>query len=118
MPHSSRVNLEDTIAAISTPLGEGGLAVIRLSGPLALAITGRCFSAVKPGIKLSDVPTHTLHFGHVRRDDQAIDEVLVAVMRAPRTFTREDVVEISCHGGILPATTAFLIAVARGRASA
>jgi len=94
----------DTIAAIATPLGEGGLAVIRVSGPGALAIADRCF--VSPGkslIKPSTAPTHTIHFGHIVRDGERIDEVLLAVMRAPKTFTREDVVEITCHGGLLPA---------------
>src|SRR5437899_1370903 len=95
---------EDTIAAIATPLGEGGLAVIRISGPQALAVADRCFA---PAGTLSKQPssaaTHTLHFGHVMSNGQSVDEVLLAVMRAPRTFTREDVVEITCHGGLLPA---------------
>jgi tRNA modification GTPase len=96
----------DTIAAIATPLGEGGLAVIRLSGPAALAIAGRCFHpAGKKAIMLAEVATHTLHYGHVQQQGRVVDEVLVAVMRAPRTFTCEDVVEISCHGGLLPAKT-------------
>jgi len=94
---------DDTIAAISTPIGEGGLAVIRISGAAALAIADRCFVAPagKAGT-LSAAPSHTLHFGHVVRDGEKIDEVLAAVMRAPRTFTREDIVEFTCHGGILP----------------
>ncbi len=94
----------DTIAAIATPLGEGGLAVIRVSGLVALAVADRCF--VSPGksqVKPSTAPTHTIHFGHIVRDGQRIDEVLLAVMRAPKTFTREDIVEITCHGGLLPA---------------
>src|SRR5437899_11588828 len=95
---------EDTIAAIATPLGEGGLAVIRISGPQALHVADRCFM---PAGRLSKQPslaaTHTLHFGHVMSDGQSVDEVLLAIMRAPRTFTREDVVEITCHGGLLPA---------------
>ncbi len=95
-------SLSDTIAAISTPIGEGGLAVIRLSGPQALAIADACFH---PGGNSSVVPTaaptHTIHYGHVVRGERVIDEVLVSVLRAPRTFTREDVVEISCHGGLL-----------------
>lgn len=90
--------LQDTIAAISTPLGEGGLAVIRLSGPEAISIVDRCFKGKAP---LSSVPSHTLHYGHIVHQGQNIDEVMTAVMRAPRTFTREDVVEVSCHGGIL-----------------
>ena len=96
--------LADTIAAIATPLGEGGLAVIRMSGAKAFAIAERCFvPAGKASQKPSAAPTHTIHFGHVRRDGKVLDEVLLAVMRAPRTFTREDVVEITCHGGVLPA---------------
>ena len=96
--------LDDTIAAIATPLGEGGLAVIRISGPGALAVADKSFvargqSAGQP----SAAPTHTIHYGHVVRGGREIDEVMLAVMRAPRTLTREDVVEISCHGGLLPA---------------
>ena len=96
--------LEDTIAAIATPIGEGGLAVIRLSGPVAFQIADQCFvSAANPSKALSNVPSHTLHFGRILQNGRVIDEVMAAVMRAPRTFTREDVVEISCHGGVLPA---------------
>lgn len=96
--------LSGTIAAIATPLGEGGLAVIRVSGPEALAIADLCFApAGRAAVKPSAVPTHTLHFGHVVREGHQIDEALLAVMRAPRTFTREDVIEITCHGGLLPA---------------
>ncbi len=96
--------LDDTIAAIATPLGEGGLAVIRVSGPLALAVADRSFvPAGKQTQPPSAVPTHTLHYGKVVRRGQFVDEVMLAVMRAPRTFTREDVVEISCHGGLLAA---------------
>ena len=96
--------LSDTIAAIATPLGEGGLAVLRVSGPQALSVADGCF--VPRGIssrKPSDASSHTIHYGHVVRDGRVLDEVLVSVLRAPRTFTREDVVEISCHGGLLPA---------------
>ncbi len=94
--------LTDTIAAIATPLGEGGLAVIRLSGAAALAIADRSFRPVgKSSSKPSDAPTHTLHYGKVVHDGRDVDEVMLAVLRAPRTFTREDVVEITCHGGLL-----------------
>src|SRR2546423_2820080 len=96
--------LDDTIAAIATPLGEGGLAVIRISGTAALAVADGCFTPVgKNAAKPSLATTHTIHFGHVMHNGQTVDEVLLAVMRAPRTFTREDVVEITCHGGLLPA---------------
>ena len=96
--------LDDTIAAIATPLGEGGLAVIRISGPKALAVADGCFApAGSVSSKPSAAATHTIHFGHVVHKGQNIDEVLLAVMRPPHTFTREEVVEITCHGGILPA---------------
>jgi tRNA modification GTPase len=101
---ASATNLDDTIAAIATPLGEGGLAVIRLSGSQALTVAERCFRpAGRMAPSPSAAPTHTLHFGHVVRGGEVVDEVMLAVMRAPRTFTREDVAEISCHGGLLPA---------------
>jgi len=95
---------EDTIAAIATPLGEGGLAVVRVSGPQALAIADRCFApAGAKSLRPSAAESHTIHYGRIVRAGRTVDEVLVGVMRAPRTFTREDVVEVSCHGGVLPA---------------
>jgi tRNA modification GTPase len=95
--------IPDTIAALATPVGEAGLAIIRISGPEALAVADRCFeppshSATRP----STAATHTILFGHITREGRPIDEVLLSVMRAPRTFTREDCVEITCHGGMLP----------------
>jgi tRNA modification GTPase len=96
--------LDDTIAAIATPLGEGGLAVIRLSGPQALVVADKSFRpASKQAIIPSRATTHTIHLGHILRGGQIVDEVLLAVMRAPRTYTREDVIEITCHGGVLAA---------------
>ena len=106
---------DDTIAVIATPIGEGGLAVIRISGPQALAVADRCFApAGLASPKPSAAATHTIHFGHVVRDGQHVDEALLAVMRAPRTFTCEDVVEITCHGGILPAKMVLDAALANG----
>lgn len=100
------MNLNDTIAAIATPLGEGGLAVIRLSGADALSVADKCFVPVgKTSAKASAAASHTIHYGHIEHAGKVVDEVLVAVMRAPRTFTREHVVEISCHGGLLVAKT-------------
>ncbi len=94
--------LPDTITAIATPIGEGGMAVVRLSGPQAFAIAGRCFKPAGASSKSpADAPTHTLHYGHIAREGVRVDEVMLAVLRAPRTYTREDTVEISCHGGIL-----------------
>jgi tRNA modification GTPase len=96
--------LDDTIAAIATPLGEGGLAVIRVSGAGAIEIAERSFRpAGKAARPISVAASHTIHYGHILWRGQAVDEVMVSVLRTPRTFTREDVVEISCHGGLLPA---------------
>ncbi len=95
---------DDTIAAIATPLGEGGLAVVRISGAEALAVGDKVFQpGGKSSLKPSAAPTHTIHYGKIVRQGETVDEVLLSVLRAPRTFTREDTVEISCHGGILPA---------------
>jgi tRNA modification GTPase len=95
---------DDTIAAIATPLGEGGLAVIRLSGSRALAVADRCFVPAGRASSIpSRAPSHTVHYGRIVHRTHPVDEVLLTVMRAPRTFTREDVVEIACHGGLLPA---------------
>jgi len=96
----------DTIAALSTPLGEGGIGIVRISGPQAIPLAEAIFHP-SDRTPLSQVPTHTLHHGFVVSQTQRIDEVLVSVMRAPRTYTREDVVEINCHGGFL-ATQAVL----------
>jgi tRNA modification GTPase len=101
------VNLpDDTIAAIATPLGEGGLAVIRISGASALAVAERAFVPVgKNSRKPTEAASHTIHYGRVERQGRPVDEVLCAVLRAPRTYTREDIVEITCHGGILSTKT-------------
>lgn len=107
--------LDDTIAAIATPLGEGALAVIRLSGKSAFAIADKVFApGGKAYAKISAAPTHTIQYGHVAKDGAVIDEVLAAVMRAPRTFTREDVVEFTCHGGVLTAKLVLDATLAAG----
>ena len=93
----------------------GGLAVIRISGANALAVADLCFTpGGKTSLKPTQAPTHSIQFGHVARNGQKVDEVLAAVMRAPRTFTREDVVEITCHGGLLAAKTVLDIVLANG----
>lgn len=94
---------EDTIAAISTPLGEGGIGVIRMSGRSAIAIADALFVSPSKGKKLKDLPSHTVHYGHIYDPEtqEPVDEVLVTLMRAPKSYTREDVVEISSHGGFL-----------------
>ena len=92
----------DTIAAISTPMGEGGIGIVRLSGPDAIALADSVFASPKR-VTLASVASHTLHYGTIRQKDQLIDEALVSVMRAPNTYTREDIVELNCHGGIVAA---------------
>lgn len=89
----------DTIAAISTPVGEGAISIVRLSGDEAIKIADKLFS----GKNLYEVNSHTLHYGKIvnPNNDEVIDEVIVSVMKAPKTFTREDVVEINCHGGYI-----------------
>jgi tRNA modification GTPase len=94
---------DDTIAAVSTPPGEGGIGIVRLSGKEAISIVDRIF--VSPAGKLpSGVRSHSVIYGFIKDPDtsEKIDEVIVTVMRAPRTYTREDVIEINCHGGMLP----------------
>lgn len=94
------MNPLDTIAAIATPPGTGGLAVIRISGRYALAVADRIFVPGRRGAPApSSSPSHTVHHGHVTHAGRPIDEVLLTVLRAPRTYTREDTVEIGCHGG-------------------
>ena len=90
--------MNDTIAAISTALGVGGISIIRLSGSNAIPIASKCFT----GKDLNTVPTHTIHYGYIKDNDEIIDEVLVTVMKAPKTYTTEDIVEINCHGGLVP----------------
>lgn len=91
----------ETIAAIATAMQYSGIGIIRVSGDEAISIVNRIFKSVKEGKQLQDVKSHTVHYGTIMEDDKAIDEVLVVVMKAPNTYTREDVVEIQCHGGIL-----------------
>ncbi|MGL4738886.1 MAG: tRNA uridine-5-carboxymethylaminomethyl(34) synthesis GTPase MnmE, partial [Cellulosilyticaceae bacterium] len=92
----------DTIAAISTAPGVGGIGIIRVSGPDAVEIVDRVFQSASKKT-LTEAPSHTIHYGHILDDQgKTIDEVLVMLMKAPKTFTREDVVEINCHGGPVP----------------
>ena len=111
----SRIGDEDTIAAISTPLGEGGIGIVRLSGPEAVEIADGLFQSPR-GLKLKEVPSHTIHYGFIvdPESGKSVDEVLVSVMHAPRTYTREDVVEINCHGGIVPLRRVLELVLSRG----
>lgn len=95
--------MEDTIVAISTALGVGAISIIRLSGKDAIEIVNNCFK----GKDLTKVNSHTINYGFIKNNNEIVDEVLVSVMRAPKTFTTEDIVEINCHGGIIPTKQIF-----------
>ena len=89
--------MEDTIVAISTALGIGAISIVRLSGKDSIEIVNKCFE----GKDLTTVNTHTLNYGYIKNEEETIDEVLVSVMKEPNTYTRENIVEINCHGGII-----------------
>lgn len=90
----------DTITSISTPMGEGAIGIVRLSGPQAVEIADKLY---KGKHLLNDVPSHMINYGHIidPESKEVVEEVMVSVLRAPKTFTREDIIEINCHGGIL-----------------
>lgn len=88
--------MEDTIVAISTALGVGAISIVRISGPNAIKFVNKIWK----GPDLEQAPTHTIHYGHIVDSDLIVDEVLVMLMRAPKTYTGEDTIEINCHGGI------------------
>ena len=89
----------ETISSISTPVGEGAIAIVRLSGEDAIEIADRLYKGAK---KLAETDSHTINYGHIvdPKSGETVEEVMVALMRAPKTYTREDIVEINCHGGI------------------
>ena len=117
---TSASHSDDTIAAIATPPGVGGIGIVRLSGPLAFAIGLRIFRPAHPLAEGGSPPSHQLLYGHVvdPASDAVIDEALTAFMRAPRTYTREDVVEISAHGGPLILRRILELALAAGARTA
>lgn len=90
----------DTITAISTAVSNSGISIIRISGDEAIEVADKIFYAKRNNKKLKDVKSHTIHYGIIKDGDKDVDEVLVSVMKAPNTYTKEDVVEINCHGGI------------------
>lgn len=105
----------DTIAAISTPMGEGAIAIVRLSGEEAVSIADQIYEG-KSQKRLSDAKSHTIHYGYIVDPDigQKVEEVMVSVMRGPKTFTREDVVEINCHGGLVSVNRVLQLVIANG----
>jgi tRNA modification GTPase len=102
----------DTITAISTPIGEGAISIVRLSGPEAVEITSKVFK----GKNLHEVDSHTIHYGKIidPETSEVAEEVMVTIMRAPKTFTREDVVEINCHGGLVTVKRVLEIVLSQG----
>ncbi|MCH1626784.1 tRNA uridine-5-carboxymethylaminomethyl(34) synthesis GTPase MnmE [Fredinandcohnia quinoae] len=102
----------DTIAAISTPMGEGAIAIVRLSGDEAIEIANRIFKEKS----LQEVESHTIHYGHIIDPQSGItvEEVMVSVMKGPKTFTREDVVEINCHGGLVSVNRVLQLVLTNG----
>lgn len=103
----------DTITSISTPMGEGAIAIVRLSGPDAISIADSIYKGKK---QLSEVDSHTINYGHILDPDsgEVVEEVMVAVMRAPKTFTREDIVEINCHGGLVTVNRVLELTLSNG----
>lgn len=104
----------DTIVAISTALGQGAISIVRMSGSEAITIANKIFK----GTDLNKVNSHTVHYGHIFNSFGNIDEVLVSVFKAPRTFTAEDVVEINCHGGVFVANKILELALLNGARAA
>jgi tRNA modification GTPase len=105
----------DTIAAISTPSGEGAIAIVRLSGVDAIKITDKVFKGVKEK-RLIEAKSHTIHYGHLvdPGSGQVVEEVMVSVMKGPKTFTKEDVIEINCHGGIVSVNRVLQLVLKNG----
>ena len=102
--------MQDTIVAISTKLGVGAISIVRVSGDNAISLVNKVFR----GKDLTKVKTHTINYGFINNGKEDLDEVLVTVMRAPKTFTREDVVEINCHGGIATTLSIFELLIEQG----
>ncbi|WP_132748107.1 tRNA uridine-5-carboxymethylaminomethyl(34) synthesis GTPase MnmE [Scopulibacillus darangshiensis] len=103
----------DTIAAISTPMGEGAIAIIRLSGPDSIGIADKLYNGKR---KLKEVESHTIHYGKINdpRTGEHVEEVMVSVLRGPKTFTRENIVEINCHGGLMSVNRVLELALSQG----
>ncbi|XXM72189.1 tRNA uridine-5-carboxymethylaminomethyl(34) synthesis GTPase MnmE [Lysinibacillus sphaericus] len=105
----------DTIAAISTPMGEGAIAIVRLSGEEAFDIGAKVFRGMK-GTSMKEFASHTIHYGHIIDPDteKVVEEVMVSVMRGPKTFTREDIIEINCHGGLVSVNKVLQLVLKHG----
>ncbi|MCX7917884.1 MAG: tRNA uridine-5-carboxymethylaminomethyl(34) synthesis GTPase MnmE, partial [bacterium] len=110
---------KDTICAISTPLGINGIGIVRLSGKDTYKIIEEIFVPGKNPLKkikfkVEDIPSHTVHYGHIIDNGKIIDEVIVTIMKSPRTYTKEDMAEINCHGGIIPLKEVLNLCIKKG----
>ncbi|HHW40181.1 MAG TPA: tRNA uridine-5-carboxymethylaminomethyl(34) synthesis GTPase MnmE [Syntrophomonadaceae bacterium] len=106
---------EDIIAAISTPLGEGAISIIRISGKGSLELVGRVFKPRRKSLAFEEIPTHKMTLGYiVDKEGQSLDEVLICPMKAPYTYTKEDIVEIYCHGGVMAVQRVFDLILSMG----
>ena len=105
----------DTIAAISTPMGEGAIAIVRMSGPESFLIADKVFKSIG-NKRIIEVASHTIHYGHIvdPGTEEIIEEVMISVMKGPRTFTKEDVIEINCHGGMASVNRLLQLLVTNG----
>ena len=95
-----QIIMETTIAAISTAMSASGIGIVRMSGPESMDVISRIYRSKNGGKNIKEVKSHTIHYGYIFDGEEVVDEVLVMVMRAPRTYTGEDTVEIDCHGGV------------------
>ena len=109
-----KIMVLETIVAIATALSESGISIIRVSGSEAISIVDSIFVSNREDFHLTDAKTHTIHYGTICFDGKVYDEVLVSVMRGPNSYTREDVVEINCHGGVLVTKEILELVVSRG----
>ncbi len=108
------MEFNDTIAAVSTAVSESGIGIIRISGPEALSVADSVFRSKKKNFRLADAEANTIHYGYIVDDQDMIDEVLVSVFRAPRSFTAEDTAEINCHGGVYAMKKVLELVLAHG----
>ncbi len=104
----------DTIAAISTPPGEGGIGIVRISGPEAFKIVKKIFKPYKKDLFEREINSFTMHLGHIYENERTVDEVLVSFMKAPHTYTRENIVEINCHGGAVAVNEVLRLVLQEG----
>lgn len=108
-----KVFLEDTIVAISSAPGEGGIGIIRMSGEDSLKIANEIFKSIKEK-KIQDYSPRTMIYGHIKENEEVVDEVLLCYMKSPHTYTKEDVIEINCHGGHMSLNKILTLALSKG----